>query len=134
MKKLSLAKMLMIAGISLGTSSAFASMALAIPRDSSGSVGQNIVVSSMFQYSIDNNTTSFQNYVGFEEVEVQGQKVSRPINFSLPAHGSKRVNGDIVSFAHPSTQVGDFTIRSMIKIMGMNGAVHSAHSTLHVTG
>ena len=133
MKALKLASLVMVTGISMGVSLANASMALAIPKDASGKVGHTISISSMYQYNIENNTSSFQNYTGFEELEVNGKKHQNPINFSLPAYGRKQVNGDMISFGYMPDQVGDSIIRSSIKIMGMNGSAHNAHSTLTVS-
>lgn len=134
MKALKIASLLIVAGISMGASIAEASMAVAIPKNSSGKVGHNIQISSMYQYNIQNNTSSYQNYVGFEKLEVNGKVQKRPISFSLPPHGSKRANGDMITFGYTPINVGNFTIRSSIQIMGMNGAAHNAHATLQVGG
>jgi len=133
-KMLKVAKFIAIASITIAAPLAHASMAIAIPQSTSGKVGQNINIASMYQYRIENNTSSFQNYVGFEELEVNGKKQQRPINFGLPAHGSKGSNGDMVSFGYTPTGTGTFKIRSSIKIMGMNGAAHNASADLKVTG
>jgi len=126
-------KRIAIATLSLASGIANASMAIVIPHDASGHIGQNIKIESMYQYRIDNNSNTPQMYVGFEELEVNGKSQKHPLSFTVGPYSTKSENGDFISFGYTPTEAGNYKIHSSIKINGMNGAAHNFNSTLSVT-
>lgn len=108
------------------------SIALAIPENSLGKVGQNIVIRSKYQYFIENTSSSYQDYIGYEELLVDNKKYKNPLKFSLPPHDYISKGSDYLSFAYHAVKPGNFKIRSSIKIEGFNGAAYSGHSELKI--
>lgn len=124
-------KTLLLASLLCMANVAQASQALAVVQNAQGNVNKNIKVFAMFDYTIVNTTSSPQNYVGEEVIEVHGKKVTNPIYFQLRGNGSIHKSDNLVlnvSIGSP----GEYKSNASIKIMGMGGAAHSTRGKVTV--
>lgn len=124
-------KLLVVGALCAFTSMAHASSALAVIQNAVGNVNHTIKIFAQFNYTIENPTNSYQNYTGIERIEVNGQKYEKPINFSLPPHGTMH-KGDPAILNFNAKSVGEFKSKATIAIAGNVGAGHSANGKVTV--
>lgn len=112
--------------------SVFASSALTIPQSTTTTTGKKTAIRAMYQYTIENTTNVTQNYLGMEELEVNGVKSKVPVSFTLPPRSSKK-STDFRTLMYTPTSKGKYTIKSLIIFAGTGCSVaHSANATLTV--
>lgn len=102
----------------------YASMAVAVIQNAIGNVDHNIKIFSQFTYEINNTSDSYQNYIGEEMIELDGQSFKNPISFRLPPHKETR-KSDPAILNYNAKKAGIYKAKASIKIIGYNGAENS---------